>query len=133
LQTLANATHHSQHFQKIRKESRNSPGGGESVSPNKRANTNGVHKSTPRKGSKVHGSFEQSVNEEDDEEEFNTSPLKRKRAMKKEEGKENGEEQSVYLFKMEHGGDVIDLENDEYAFSSRQLNSEHNANSLQHI
>lgn len=35
--------------------------------------------------------------------------------MKKEEGKENGEEQSAYLFKMEQGENaVIDLENDEY-------------------
>jgi hypothetical protein len=44
------------------------------------------------------------------------TPLKRKRTVKKEEGKENGEEQSAYMFKIENmGGDgVIDLENDEY-------------------
>ncbi|PMD56276.1 uncharacterized protein K444DRAFT_616084 [Hyaloscypha bicolor E] len=100
-----------QHFQKIRKESRNSAGGGDSSSPNKRANTNGVHKSTPRKGSKAHGSFEQSANDDDDEEDLNTPPSKRKRT-KKEEGKENADEQSAYLFKVEHGA-VIDLENND--------------------
>jgi hypothetical protein len=42
--------------------------------------------------------------------------LKRKRTAKKEEGKENADEQSAYLFKMEHGA-VIDLENDECVFS----------------
>lgn len=42
--------------------------------------------------------------------------MKRKRTVKKEEGKENGEEQSAYMFKIENvgRGGVIDLENDEY-------------------
>jgi hypothetical protein len=109
--------HHSQHFQKIRKESRTSGGNanGDSPSPNKRANTNGVHKSTPRKSSKVqHGSFAQSQDDDDDEEMI--TPLKRKRTVKKEEGKENGGEPSAYLFKMENAGPdgVIDLETDQY-------------------
>jgi hypothetical protein len=44
------------------------------------------------------------------------TPAKRKKTLKKEEGKENGEEQSAYLFKMEQDENgVIDLENDRYA------------------
>ncbi len=113
--------HYSQHFQKIRKESRTSAGNsnGDSPSPIKRANTNGVPKSTPRKNSQAsskaqRSSFAQSYDDEDDEEEMST-PLKRKRTVKKEEGKENGDEQSAYLFKMEDVGPngVIDLERDE--------------------
>ncbi|KAE9371970.1 hypothetical protein N431DRAFT_339252 [Stipitochalara longipes BDJ] len=105
-----------QHFQKIRKESRNGAGGGGDSSPPKRSQTNGVHKSTPRKGSKAHGSFAETIND-DDEEELNTTPSKKRKIFKKEEGKENSEEQSAYQFKMEQGG-VIDLENDEYVFPS---------------
>ena len=55
------------------------------------------------------------MNNDDDEEEL--TPAKRKKTVKveKEEGKENGEEQSAYLFKMETGENgVIDLENDRY-------------------
>ncbi len=111
--------HHSQHFQKIRKESRT---GGNSSSPAKRT-SNGVNKSmtTPRKSSKAHGasSFD-SINDDDDEEEL--TPAKRKKMVKKEEGKENGEEQSAYLFKMEQEENgVIDLENDRYATTTFSL------------
>jgi hypothetical protein len=46
---------------------------------------------------------------------MNGTPSKKPKLYKKEEGKENGEEQAAYQFKIENG-EVIDLVNDEYVF-----------------
>jgi hypothetical protein len=85
---------HSQHYQKLRKESRAANGTPAKATP------------TPRKRARKQ-------NGDDDDE--TPTPSKRKRTVKKEEGQEN--RQSATLFKMEDlsGNDngYVDLENDE--------------------
>jgi hypothetical protein len=102
----------SQHYQKLRKESRSANGGASNGTP---SSANGTPaKATPTLRKRARKQNYNEDNEDDDDEEFPT-PSKRKRTVKKEEGQEN--RQSATLFKMEdlsgNGNGYVDLENDE--------------------
>jgi hypothetical protein len=97
---------HSQHYQKLRKESRAANGGASNGTPSSANGTPAKATPTPRKRARKQNG------DGDDE---TPTPSKRKRTVKKEEGQEN--RQSATLFKMEDlsGNDngYVDLENDE--------------------